>query len=249
MEIGNRQDLSFGAAVEQPAGNGIQAMKWFWQRLSKREKVLVVASFAILLLVLGHYVLIVPYLQHREWVKSQLELQPQLLTKNLRFIDRKVEIESGLEKARAELKGLESVLLSGDTSSVSASSIQEAVQVFADKEGIQIITTRVLNPEVMGPFTKIPIQLELSGQIDQLANFIKAIESTKSLLIVSELDARSLFPAAVIARQAAVGQTAVQTLRASLIVSGFARIQTASPKKVEPDPLKEARTKEGKVPS
>jgi hypothetical protein len=78
-----------------------------------------------------------------------------------------VEIESGLEKAQAELKGLESELLSGDTSSVSASSIQEAIQVLADKEGIQIISTRVLNPEVIGSFTKIPIQLELSGQIHQ----------------------------------------------------------------------------------
>jgi Tfp pilus assembly protein PilO len=155
-------------------------MKRFWER-SKREKVIVLASFAILLLVLGHYFLIVPYLQHREWVKNQLELQLQVLTKNLRFIDRKVEIESGLEKAQAELKGLESELLSGDTSSVSASSIQEAIQVLADKEGIQIITTRVLNPELMGSFTKVPIQLELSGQIEQLANFIKAIESTKSL--------------------------------------------------------------------
>ncbi len=29
-------------------------------------------------------------LQHREWVKNQLELQLQVLTKNLRFIDRKV---------------------------------------------------------------------------------------------------------------------------------------------------------------
>jgi Tfp pilus assembly protein PilO len=223
-------------------------MKRFWER-SKREKVLILASFAILLLVLGNYFLIVPYLQHREWVKSQLELQPELLTKNLRFIDRKVEIESGLEKARAELKGLESVLLSGDTSSVSASSIQEAVQILADKEGIQIITTRVLNPEVMGSFTKIPIQLELSGQIDQLANFIKGIEATKSLLIVNELDARSLYSAAVTARQIAVGQTPLQTLRASLVVSGFARIQTASPKKAESAPFKEARTKESKAPS
>ncbi len=132
---------------------------------------------------------------------------------------------------------------------MSASNIQEAVQVFADKEGIQIITTRVLNPEVMGPFTKIPIQLELSGQIDQLANFIKPIQSTKSLLIVSELDARSLFPAAVIARQAAVEQTPLQTLRASLIVSGCARLQTASRKKLEPTPLKESRAKEIKAAS
>ena len=123
------------------------------------------------------------------------------------------------------------------------------MHVLADKEGIQVISTRVLNPEVIGSFTKIPIQLELSGQIDQLVNFIKGIESTKSLLIVDELDARSLFPAAVIARQASVGQTPVQTLRASLVVSGFARIQTASPKKAESAPLKEARTKETKAPS
>jgi hypothetical protein len=71
-------------------------MKRFWER-SKREKVLILASFAILLLVLGHYFLIVSYLQHREWVKNQLEIQPQLLEKNRRFIDRKVEIESGLQ--------------------------------------------------------------------------------------------------------------------------------------------------------
>ena len=43
-----------------------EAMKWFWERLSKREKVLVLASFAILLLVLGHYFLIVPYLPYRK---------------------------------------------------------------------------------------------------------------------------------------------------------------------------------------
>lgn len=211
-------------------------MNRFWERLSKREKVLVVGSFAIFLLILGHYSLVIPYLRHTEAVKVQLELQPQLLTENLRFIDRKVEIESGLEKARADLKGLESVLLSGGTSSVSASSVQETVQALADKEGIQIITTRVLNPEVMGSFTKIPIQLELSGQIDQLANFIKGIEATKSLLIINGLDVRSLYPAAVIARQVAVGQTPVQSLRASITVSGVARVETAPSKQAEADP-------------
>jgi hypothetical protein len=89
----------------------------------------------------------------------------------------------------------------------------------------------------------------LSGQIDQLANFIKGIESTKSLLIVNELDARSLYSAAVTTRQIAVGQTPLQTLRASLVVSGFVQNQTASPKKTEPGPLKQAQTREGEAPS
>src|SRR5262245_27233039 len=143
-------------------------MKRIWQRFSKREKSLVIASLGVLFLVLGRYFLIVPYLQHREWVKSQLEIQPQLLEKNFRFFNQKAELEAGLEKARAELKGSESALLSGGTPSISASNLQEIVEALAAREGIQVITTRVLNPEATASFTRIPIQLEVSGQIDQL---------------------------------------------------------------------------------
>ena len=221
-------------------------MKRIWERLSKREKGLVIGSCVILFLVLARYFLIVPYLGHREWVKNQLEFQPQLLEKNLRFINQKAEIEAGLEKTRAELKGWESALISGDTPSVSASNLQEMVQTLATKEGTQIITTRVLNPEVMGSFTKIPIQLEVGAQIDQLANFIKGIGSAEKVLVINELNVRSLFTPAAAVRPPGVGQVPVQTLRASLIVSGFTRNQTAPPKKAEPIPPN-AATKESKA--
>src|SRR5713226_2611492 len=232
-------------------------MKKIWERLSKREKGLVIGALVILLLLLARSFLLVPFLDHREWVKEQLEVQPQLLEKDLRYINQKTAIEAGLEKARSELKGLESVLLSGDTPSVSASSLQEVVQALAAKEGTQVITTRVLNPEVMGPFTKIPIQLEVGGQIDQLANFIKGIGSADKLLTVNELSVRSLFTPAVVrppgTQPPGAVQAPVQSLRASLIVSGFARSQTASPKKAETAPpnapTKGAQTKEGKAPA
>jgi Tfp pilus assembly protein PilO len=222
-------------------------MKRIWERLSKREKGLVIASVAILLLVLARYFLLLPFLGHREWVKGQLDLQPQVLQKNLRFVNQKAEIEAGLDKARTDLKAMESVLLSGDTPSVSASNLQEVLQTLAVKEGTQVITTRVLNPEVMGPFTKIPIQLEVGGQIDQLANFIREVGSAEKLLTVSELNVRSLFtPAAV--RPPGAGQTSVATLRASLIVSGFAHSKTPLPQKAEPA-SPGAATKEGKAPA
>ncbi len=212
-------------------------MNRVWQRLSKREKVLVVGSLAIFLLILVHYSLVIPYLRHIEKVKVQLELQPQLFTENLRFLDRTAEIESELEKTRAKLKEFEPILLSGDASSaLSASTVQEAVQNLANKEGIQIITTRVLNPEVLGSFRSIPIQLELSGEIDQLANFIKGIEGSKNLLIINGLDMRSLYPAAVIERQLAVGQTPVRSLRASLTVAGIARMQASPSKETKAGP-------------
>lgn len=209
-------------------------MKELWQRLSRREKGLVALTLVIFLLVLARYLLVSPFLERREWVKSQLELQPQLLEKNLRYVGQKEKMTAALEKARGELKAVEASLLSGDTPSVSASDLQQAVQSLAAKEGTQVISTRVLNPETTGSFTKIPIQVEVSGQIEQVANLIKGIESAEKLLVVSELNIRSLFtPAVMRPQQPAAPQAPAQNLRASVTIAGFARVQTAATSKSE----------------
>ncbi len=221
-------------------------MKRIWQRLSKREKGLVALTLFIFLLVLGRFLLVSPFLARREWVKSQLEIQPQLLEKNLRYVGQKAEMAASLEKARGELKAMESSLLAGDTPSVSASELQQTVQGVAGREGTQVISTRVLNPEAMGSFTKIPIQVEVSGQIDQVANLIKGIESAEKLLVISELNIRSLFTPVPVARPQTVPQTPPQNLRASITIAGFARSQPALPSKGEPPPAK-SKSDEGKT--
>ena len=139
-----------------------------WQRLSRREKRLVVVTLVIFGVILSRSFVLVPYIERREWVQSQLEIQPQRLERNFRYIDRKADIMAGLEKTRVELKSLEPYLLTGDTPSVSASDLQQTVQGLATRGGTQVVSTRVLNPEPMGPFTRIPIQLEISGLIERL---------------------------------------------------------------------------------
>lgn len=213
-------------------------MRELWQRLSKREQGLVALTLVISFLVLVRYAVVTPFLERREWVKSQLELQPQLLEKNLRYVGQKEKMTAALEKARGELKAVEASLLSGDTPSVSASDLQQAVQGLAAKEGTQVISTRVLNPETTGSFIKIPIQMEVSGQIEQVANLIKGIESADKLLLVSELNIRSLFtPAMARPQQPAAPQAPQQNLRASVTIAGFARAQP-SPAKGEASPAK-----------
>ena len=76
-------------------------MKRFWERLSRRERGLVGATLAILIILLARYFIIGPYLERREWVTSQLELQPQLLEKNLRYLARKDEFAAGLEASHS----------------------------------------------------------------------------------------------------------------------------------------------------
>ena len=221
-------------------------MKRLWERLSKREKGLVVLTFFIFVLVIARYFLVSPLLERREWVKSQLEIRPHLLEKNLRYIGLKAEIQAGLERARGELKAMEPSLLSGDTPSVSASDLQQTVQALATKEGTQVLSTRVLNPEAMGTFSKILIQMEVSGKIEQVANLIKGIESAEKLLMVGELNIRSLFTPAIAPRPQTAPQLPEQNLRVSLTVSGLVRNQPATPSKSAPAPAK-SKSEESKA--
>ncbi len=208
-------------------------MKRIWERLSRRERGLVGVTLAILIILLARYFIIGPYLERREWVKSQLELQPQLLEKNLRYLARKDEFAAGLNAARNEIKARESKLLTGDTPSVSASDLQDTVQNLAVKGGTQVITTRVLNPETVGSFAKIAIQMEIGGQIDQIANLMRAIDTSPKLLVVDEINVRSLFRPVGVPQPQVAPQVAIQNLRVSLTVAGYARAQPPAPAKTE----------------
>lgn len=213
-------------------------MKRFWERLSRRERGLAGVTLAILIILLARYFIIGPYLERREWVKNQLDLQPQLLQKNLRYLARKDEFAAGLDAARNEIKAREPKLLTGDTPSVSASDLQDTVQNLAVKGGTQVITTRVLNPETVGSFAKIAIQMEIGGQIDQIANLMRAIDTSPKLLVVDEINVRSLFRPVGVPQPQAVPQVAIQNLRVSLTVAGYARAQPPAPTKSETPPAK-----------
>jgi hypothetical protein len=202
-------------------------MSKFWQRLSKRERGLVVLTLLIVVVFVGKYAAVTPFLERREWVKSQLESQPQLLQKNLRYLGQKEALLGSLEAARGQIKAQEPRLLTGDTPSVSASDLQETVQALATREGTQVITTRVLNPEPAGSFSKIGIQLEIGGQIQQVANLIRGIETAPKLLVIDEVNVRSLFRPLGFPQPQGVPQVNTQNLRISLTVTGFARVQSA----------------------
>ncbi len=219
-------------------------MKQFWQRLSQRERGLVFLTGAIVLFFIGKMAIATPLLEHRATIKGQLESQPQLLQKNLRYLSQKDSLLAALAAARNQIKSIEPALLTGDTPSVTASDLQETVQSLATREGTQVITTRVLNPEPSGSFSKIAIQMEIGGQVQQLASLIRGIESAPKLLVIDEINVRSLFRPVGFPQVPGAQPAAQQNLRVSLTVVGFARAQPApaakpgapsSPAKAAPD--------------
>lgn len=202
-------------------------MTRFWQRLSQRERALVGLTAAILLMFFGKYLIVTPFLERRELVKNELESQPQLLQKNLRYLGQKEALAASLESARNEINAREPRLLTGDTPSVSASDLQDTVQGLATRAGTQVITTRVLNPEPVGSFSKISIQMEVGGQIDQIANLIRSLEASPKFLVLDEINVRSLFRPIGIPQPPGLPQAPAQNLRVSLTVAGYARTRPA----------------------
>jgi ACT domain-containing protein len=205
-------------------------MSLFWRRLSRRERILVILTLIVLAVFVIKYAVVSPIANRRTWVKSQLESQPELLAKNLRYLGQKDAILAGLESARAQIQAQEPKLLSGDTASVNASDLQETVQAMAAREGTQVITTRVLNPEPAGSVSKIGLQLEIGGQIHQVVNLIKSIESSPKLLMIDEINVRSLFRPVGFPQPPGLAQAPAQNLRVSLMVSGYARAKAAPAK-------------------
>jgi hypothetical protein len=219
-------------------------MRRLWQRLSQRERALVGLTAAILLLFFGKYLVVSPFLEWREAVQNELENQPQLLEKNLRYLGQKEALAASLESVRNEIKAREPKLLTGDTPSVSASDLQDTVQGLATREGTQVITTRVLNPEPVGSFSKISIQMEVGGQIDQIANLVRGLEASPKFLVVDEINVRSLFRPVGLPQPQGLAQPPAQNLRVSLTVAGYARAPAATGKAGEPKETKTKATKD-----
>lgn len=181
---------------------------------------------SIFFLVLGHYFVVEPYSARREWVKSQLEIQTNLLERQNRYLKRRTQIEGDLRRLKTKLETLKSSLLGGDTPPVSASALQETVRKIAAKEGVQIVSTRVLSPKPVGSFLTISVQLEVSGEVGQLVNLIRGIESNAKLLAVSEVNIRSL--ASRVNRRRRPILRSRGSLRTTLVISGFARSRMAT---------------------
>ncbi|NIO06645.1 MAG: hypothetical protein GTO40_01165, partial [Deltaproteobacteria bacterium] len=147
-------------------------MKKLWDRLSKRERTIVFVALSLLALVMARMLVVNPYLAHRAWVKDQLEVKYQQLQNQNRYVGRGDELQEQKKILSARLKELELALLEGDTAPVTASALQETVRGIAAKEGVEIVATRVLNPEPVGSFLKVPIQVEVDGEVEQVSSLI-----------------------------------------------------------------------------
>jgi hypothetical protein len=106
----------------------------------------------------------------------------------------------------------------GETPTLAAASLQDALHSVAVEKGVNIQSTQVMRDETVGDFRRVAVRVTATGDLRQLADFLAAVEYGPRRVAVPFLELSR--------RGAALRGQSARTLAATVEVSAF--LQTAA---------------------
>jgi hypothetical protein len=124
-------------------------------------------------------------------VKEAQTAKANTLQKYLTFVSKKPDLEKSLVRLREERKAAEPKLLSGDTLSLAAASLQSTVKGMITARGGTISSERVEKPEDLGKFKVVSVSIDaVVPDPRALSDALYAMETQTPYLVIRELDSR-----------------------------------------------------------
>jgi len=161
--------------------------------LKKRSKFLT-AAIILAVVLLGLTVYEYGYVRVRSELSSMEEVasaRTEILEKYLSIIADKPRLEENFLALKEVRKTENSKIIEGQTPSVAAAALQNAVKGLITARGGAISSERVDKPEDMGKFKMITITIDATmPDIRVLNDALYAIETQMPYLVIQELDAR-----------------------------------------------------------
>lgn len=153
-----------------------------------------------------------PLLDLEESWGRELARQRQLLAKYQSLIAMQARIDQGNQAMITALAQTETRFLSGANPAVASADLQEILKNLAREQGVLMTSAKVLAPRETGPYLEVPIQVQYSGNISQMLNFLYHLEYHKKLLFIPELE--------INAPRSSGGQKETPALQINMVVSG-----------------------------
>lgn len=150
-----------------------------------------------LLLVLVYLTVVSPLWSLEDSWSENLDQQRQVLAKYRSLMASKDRVIQANQLMKEALARTENQFLSGSNPAVAAADLQEILKNLTQDHGIQLTSTKVMQPRDAGFYLEVPVQVQLSGGVNQLLTFLYHLEHHKKLLFIPELEInapRSLTP-------------------------------------------------------
>jgi type II secretory pathway component PulM len=173
-----------------------------------------------LALLLVYLAVVSPLISLEESWGQELAQNRQILLKYHSLISAKAKVAQANAAMKATLARTESQFLSGSNAAVASADLQEILKNLTRDHGVHMTSTKVLQPREAGLYLEVPVQTQLTGNIDQLLTLIYHLEHHKKLLFIPDLE--------INAPRWAKGNKDDQPLQVNMVVSGVIKKGVAS---------------------
>ncbi len=199
--------------------------------LSSRERNFVTIGLVAVLLFLGLQYGAFPLIDQHNAMNSQMEVKASLLQQYQARLHMLPQLEQEVVERQARLEEAEQRLIEGLTPALGAARVQLILDDLSNQQnGIGIKSTRVLDAQEHGIYTKIAVRVALTAQTKILTGFLYDIEHQPEALSVSELTIRVPNP------------KKPRDLRADVVIEALMKPSSEQDVKPTPEPATEPRS-------
>jgi type II secretory pathway component PulM len=156
-------------------------------KISGREKKFVFAGVAGVVLI-GLYLFGDRMIPSGGDLEANLELKKKLLLKYRETVIDEELYKNRLEQYRQRLRQDQTRLLPGDSSSIAAAELQKVLTDLASQNGVEILRKDIQQEKkLQDNLVKISVKIETNCVLEQLVQFLAAVENYEKFLTVDEL--------------------------------------------------------------
>jgi Tfp pilus assembly protein PilO len=95
--------------------------------------------------------------------------------------------EAGIESLIYDMQNTEARLVPGNSDFLATARIQSEIGKLTGATGLNVASIRPMDPVKMSAYTAIPVYFEGNGNITQLSEFLRAVETNQLLLKIDKL--------------------------------------------------------------
>jgi hypothetical protein len=158
-------------------------------KLTLRERRVLFAGIAVAAVILIFYIMI-SLLPDHERLSQQVDTAKNILLKQREILSLQETYRKRAQQGDSNQKRIMTRLLPGDNFNVASAELQKVIKDFADQHGVDI-TLKTTLPEKKVPdsefLTKVSLRIDANCNLEQLVNFLTAIENYDKFLKVEEL--------------------------------------------------------------
>jgi len=155
-------------------------------KITSREKRIIAIGICVVMAVIIYYAVTL-LLPNSESISQDVGQKKRMLLRQRETLTREDAYRKRAEQFSGRLLKQMELLLPGDNPNVAGAELQKILKDFADQSGVEITQKNILpEKKVQDLLTKVSVRIDTNCNLEQLVQFIAAIENYEKYLKIDE---------------------------------------------------------------